>query len=66
MRSKLEQANKELQQLMKENQVAIHCNLSFPQYDKGKLPDEVVLALNVMKRHGLKVTVELIDQPAQK
>ena len=47
----------EITQALKRKNLKIGYELSFPRYNI--MPDEVRLALNILKRHGMKITIAL-------
>jgi len=51
------EANKELKALIESRKVEIGYEIGFPIY--RILPDEVELAMKVLKRHGMTITIML-------
>jgi len=47
----------EISQALKKHNLRINYELSFPRY--AIMPDEVRLALSVLKNHGMKITIAL-------
>lgn len=47
----------EIAQALKKHNLRINYEISFPRYNI--LPDEVRLALSVLKNHGMKITIAL-------
>ena len=53
----MKQVEKEIQQILKDYNCRLHYRITFPQY--RVLPEEVQLALSVLARHGMKITIEI-------
>lgn len=47
--------HKKLTALLKENGVKLGYSIEFPMY--RQLPDEVVLAIKILERHGMRVHI---------
>ena len=55
-----EEVGKQIQELLKKNNLIMKSKISFPIYNI--LPDEVVLALKILDKHGMKVTTILTEK----
>lgn len=47
----------EITQALKKHNLRVNYEISFPRY--RVMPDEVRLALNVLRNHGMKITIAL-------
>lgn len=56
--TKIKEAEKEIQEILKKYNLEYGYTLDFPKY--RELPDEVNLGLSVLNNHGLKVVVTLV------
>jgi|AntAceMinimDraft_6_1070360.scaffolds.fasta_scaffold32834_2 hypothetical protein len=50
---------KEVTEALNKHNLQIGYEISFPRYNI--MPDEVRLALNVLQRHGMKITISLVE-----
>ncbi len=50
---------KEISRALDARNLRINYQLSFPRYNI--MPDEVRLALNILRKHGMKITIALED-----
>ena len=55
--NKIDLAKKEIQEVLKKHNVKIEPKIDFPQYKK--LPDDILLALNVLNKHEMKIIFSL-------
>ncbi len=55
----IEKANEEIQEVLKKYHVKVDQSIEFPVY--RILPDEIQLALNILKKHGMKIVFFLKD-----
>jgi len=53
-------ANKEVEAVLKKHGVAIEPQIDFPRYKK--LPDEVLLAVSVLNKHGVKILFSIVNK----
>lgn len=53
----INKAEKEIREILKRHKLKIGYQISFPMYKI--LPDEVKLALSVLVKHGMKITILL-------
>lgn len=56
----MDEAEKELQEVLKKHKAVIGFEISFPIYKQ--IPDEVNLALRVVKKHGMTISFVLKPQ----
>ena len=59
----IDKAEKEIQAVLKKHNLKVNYEFEFPKY--RELPDEVLLALRILKNHGLKILLTLIPKPKQ-
>lgn len=57
----MDEAEKELQEVLKKYKAVIGFEISFPIYKQ--IPDEVTLALRIVKKHGM--TISFVLKPQQ-
>ncbi len=55
MDDKIVKANKQIEKILKENNLKIGYKISFPIYNI--LPDEVNLSFKILGKHGMKIDV---------
>lgn len=56
----MDEAEKQIKEIMDKNKLQFSYEISFPIYKI--LPDQVKLALSVLKSHGMKITVVLKEK----
>ena len=54
----IDTAESELRDLLKRNKVKLEYGFSFPHYTE--IPDDIRLAISILKKHKLQITVSLI------
>jgi len=55
-----EELKKHIDDLCKENKLVIRYRLNFPIY--RIIPDDVKLAMNVLEKHGMTISLEIEDK----
>lgn len=58
--SDIEQVKREINSICKKNDLLISYRLNFPIYNI--LPDEVKLAMKILERHGMRISMELEEK----
>lgn len=59
-----ESAQKEVKEILKKYNLNLSYKLEFPIYNI--IPDEVKLALSILSKHGMRITVEFEDKKENK
>jgi hypothetical protein len=59
-----ESAQKEVKEILKKYNLNLSYKLEFPVYNI--LPDEVKLALSILSKHGMRITIEFEDKKENK
>jgi len=57
MSKDLKQLEEEIKNILNENDAKIEYQISFPQY--RQYPEEVSLALKILSKHGMKITISI-------